>query len=267
MEAARAEGGPVIAAGGQPVPSVAQLALLGGFVLRVRGATIALSPALQRLVALVALSTAPLARRYVAGVLWGDSNESRAHASLRSALWKLRLSGLQLVENRGDSLGLSPEVEVDVRRASRLAAAVIAGARDDEAEVLLDPSMLLDLLPGWYEDWVLIERERLRQLSLHALELLCEQLSAAHRFGPAVLAGLAAVNREPLRESGYRALVRAHLAEGNAAEALRSYNRYAEIARRELGIEPSPMLRSLVDGLTPTPPAAAGPLIASGARC
>jgi DNA-binding SARP family transcriptional activator len=67
-----------------------------------------------------------------------------------------------------------------------------------------------------------------------------------------VLAGLAAVGREPLRESAHRALIQAHLAEGNAGEAVRRYRRYAEIADRELGVEPSPMMRALLNGIAAT---------------
>jgi DNA-binding SARP family transcriptional activator len=57
--------------------------------------------------------------------------------------------------------------------------------------------------------------------------------------------GLAGVEAEPLRESAHRAVIKAHLAMGNRAEALRQYKRYAEVIRRELNLEPSPDLRSL----------------------
>jgi DNA-binding SARP family transcriptional activator len=114
---------------------------------------------------------------------------------------------------------------------------------------LLEPRFCCELLPGWYDDWVLVERERHRQLSLHALESLCEHLTACGRYGAAVLAGLAAVDREPLRESAHRALIRVHLAEGNAGEAIRRYRLYEGIAARDLGVGPSPMMRSLLRGI------------------
>jgi hypothetical protein len=56
-----------------------------------------------------------------------------------------------------------------------------------------------DLLPGWYDDCVLLERERVRQLHMHALEALAEKLAAAGRYGEAVPAAYAAVVAEPLR--------------------------------------------------------------------
>lgn len=224
-----------------------RLCLLGGFSLTVDDAMVSLSPHLQRLLALLSLSEASVARRYVCGALWGDSTEQHAHGSLRSALWKLRESHLDVIELVGDSLRLSAAVEVDVRTTTRMASRLLRGQFEEEALQLLEPNLLSELLPGWYDEWVLVERERHRQLSLHALEALCEHLINQSRFGPAVLAGLAAVSREPLRESGYRVLMKAYLAEGNAFEAMCTFDRYATVAARELGIAPSPRISSLLD--------------------
>ena len=229
------------------LPQRPRLALLGGFSLQLGSEVVNLSPHLQRPLALLSLSDAPLARHYAAGALWGDSTERHALASLRSALWKLRDNGLELIEHVGDTLRLSGQVDVDVRRATHLARDLMRGRFEEQALGLLEPPLLSELLPGWYDDWVLVERERYRQLSLHAFELLCEHLTEQSRFGPAVLAGLAAVSREPLRESGYRALMKAYLAEGNVCEAMRSYDQYTLIAARELGIGPSPQMRALLD--------------------
>jgi hypothetical protein len=57
-----------------------------------------------------------------------------------------------------------------------------------------------ELLPGWYDDWVMFERERLRQLQLHALETMAHRLAKEHRYADAVDVALAAVRLEPLRE-------------------------------------------------------------------
>ena len=228
----------------QPKP---RLTLLGGFSLHFGDDVVQLVPSAQRLVALLALHEAALRRDYVAGLLWGDSTEARANGSLRSALWKLHLARPGVVWNPGGSLGLSPRIDVDVRRATMLARSIVTGCFDEEAIIaLLEPRFCYELLPGWCDEWVLVERERHRQLSLHALEALCDHLTATGRYGAAVLAGLAAVDREPLRESAHRALVRVHLAEGNAWEALRRYRHYEKIAARDLGVEPSPMMQSML---------------------
>jgi len=234
--AARAGGGP-------------RLTLLGGFGLQHGGMPTPMSRGAQRLIALLALHEEALSRDYVAGVLWGDSTEARASGSLRSALWKLRPVRPGVVWDRDGSLGLSPHVHIDVRHATALARSAVTGRFEVETVAgLLEPRFCRELLPGWYDDWVLIERERHRQLSLHALEALCDHLTEAGRYGAAMLAALAAVDREPLRESAHRALIRVHLAEGNVWEAIRRYRWYEEIAARDLGVEPSPMMRSLLSG-------------------
>ena len=99
-----------------------------------------------------------------------------------------------------------------------------------------------EILPDWYEDWVLIEREHFRQLRLHALEALCVELTAAGRFAEAAEAGLAAVEGEPLRESAHRALIGTYLAEGNPGEAIRQYQFFGRCLQDQLGLEPSELM-------------------------
>jgi DNA-binding SARP family transcriptional activator len=231
---------------GSPALST-RLALLGGFGLYADDVAVPLAPSAQRLVALLALHDAALHRGYVAGQLWGDSTEAHAQGSLRSTLWKLQMARPGVVWINGDTLVLATDVDVDVRRATRLARALVTGRFDEETVVaLLEPKFCCELLPGWYDEWVIVERERHRQLSLHALESVCEHLTAMRRYGAAVLAGLAAVDREPLRESAHRALMKVHLAEGNLSEAIRRYEHYERIAARDLGVEPSQQMRSLL---------------------
>lgn len=224
-----------------------RLTLLGGFGLYAGGQTVPLAPGPQRLVALLALHEAALHRGYVAGLLWGDSTEAHAQGSLRTTLWKLQMARPGVVRINCDTLVLCPEADVDVRRATRLARALVTGRFDEDAVVaLLEPKFCAELLPGWYDEWVIVERERYRQLSLHALESVCEHLTSMRRYGAAVLAGLAAVDAEPLRESAHRALMKVHLAEGNLGEAISRYRKYEKIAARDLGVEPSPQMRSLL---------------------
>jgi len=109
-----------------------------------------------------------------------------------------------------------------------------------------------DLLPDWHEDWVLIERERFRQLRLHALERISESLTDAGLYSPQALqAGLAAVAAEPLRESSRRQLVRTHIREGNISEALREYQAYARMLAEELGVAPTAAMNELIRGAVP----------------
>jgi DNA-binding SARP family transcriptional activator len=225
----------------------AALSLLDAFELRCDGELVSLPPSAQRLLALLALHDRPLLRPHVAGTLWLDTPEDRASANLRSSLWRLNRPGPRLVEATSVQLRLAPEVRVDVRETAALAHRLIAS----DGEIDLDPERLTgELLPDWYDDWVLLERERLRQLSLHALEALGERLLEASRLGAALEAALAAIVMEPLRESSHRLLIRIHLAEGNAAEAIREFELCRGLFRDQLGLEPSPQLTELVQDLT-----------------
>lgn len=234
----------------EPVQEGPYLSLLEGFELRLNGEPVDVPLSAQRLIAFLALQNRPLQRGFVAGSLWLDSSEARAGANLRSALWRLHRHGRGLVETRGGRLRLSPGVRVDLHQAAARARQVLEGsASPDHAEGdpnRLDLTLTGDLLPDWYEDWLLVERERFRQLRMHALESLCERLTAAGRHAQAIEAGLTAVALEPLRESAHRALIRSYLAEGNPAEAIRQYQRYERLLSEELGAQPSAQIRELI---------------------
>jgi DNA-binding SARP family transcriptional activator len=194
----------------------------------------------KQLLAFVALRRRRVERRQAAGTLWPFGNEERSAGNLRSALWRLRQAGIDVVVADKASLVLSAEVLVDLHLTEQWATRLIEG-RADGGDLVVSPSMAdaLDLLPGFYDDWVLIERERIRQRILHALEALSERLAAVGRFADAIEAALLATSAEPLRESAQRALIRAHIAEGNVTEARRSYHAYRDLVYRELGVEPS----------------------------
>lgn len=225
------------------------MALLNSFELLLDGKSVVLELPAQRLLAFLALHDRPVLRAYAAGTLWFDATESHALGSVRSALWRLRQHGFELVEATSRQLRLAPGVAVDLHEAFALAHGLLAGsARLDEVD-LDRPELSGELLPGWYDDWVLNERERFHDLRLHALESLCVQLTEMGEFAKAMEAGLAAVKGEPLRESAHRALIKVDLAEGNEAEALRRYRRYRRLVHNRFGIEPSEQMEGLVRGL------------------
>ncbi len=222
--------------------------LLRGFSLVCGDEEVALPLSAQRLVAFLALQERPLLRLYVAGVLWPDTNEKRSYANLRSALWRLRKVGHDIVEAHTANLRLAPEVDVDAHRALEVARSLLHGGDDELPE---DVTALLgsDLLPDWYDDWVVDERERLHQLRVHALEVLAKRLADDGSFGLATEAGLAALQSNPLRESANRTLIGVFLAEGNPAEAVRRYRSYSQLLEQELGLAPSEELRELLGSL------------------
>jgi DNA-binding SARP family transcriptional activator len=232
--------------------AVLDVVLLGGFELRLDGAPVPLVPSAERLLALLALHGRPVSRMYVAGTLWPDSAEARSLGNLRSALWRVPAPVREAVRSHGDRLWLAPSVAVDVRAVDAIArrlleplpAADRASAADD-LRTLLCP----DLLPDWYEEWVLAEREHLRDQRLSALEALAATALAEGDLDLARPAAQAVVHAEPLRESAQRLLLRAHLAAGNLADVVRLYRGYRRLLHDELGVAPSPHIDALVSAL------------------
>ncbi|MGY1636842.1 BTAD domain-containing putative transcriptional regulator [Geodermatophilus sp. SYSU D00742] len=212
----------------------------------------------KRLLVFLALNRRRVERRRVAGALWPVGSEERAAGNLRSALWRLRGADIGVLLADKTSVKLREEVTVDFELVSAWATRLIDGSMPTQ-DLALSPywTEALDLLPGWYEDWVLMERERLRQRVLHALEALSHRLLVAGRCAEAVDVAVTAVAVEPLRESAQRALLAAHLAEGNRIEALRCLTAYRTLVRRELGVEPAADLFAMArlgDGKVRRPP-------------
>ncbi|MDQ6948468.1 MAG: SARP family transcriptional regulator [Actinomycetota bacterium] len=223
--------------------------LVGGFQLVEGDAHVALAEGSQRLLALLALRGRPVKRLLVAGTLWPDATEKRAYASLRSAL--ARLDGIlrEAVEVDPSALRLASSVSVDLRESQALAHRlldVVDQPLESDLSGAAIASLSGELLPDWYDDWVLLESEDWRQLRLHALEVLAGLLTVARRYGDAASAALAAVRADPLRESAHAALIKVHLAEHNHSEALREFKRYCDLLRAELDIEPTAQLRQLI---------------------
>jgi len=229
------------------------LRVLGDFALRDRHDTVAVGSGAERLLAYLAVRTGPVPRVDAAGALWGLSTAERASSNLRAVLSRLpRPGGRPLVAATGRHLRLADDVTVDLASARAVIERVRAG---DAAGVPATAETALsdDLLPGWDEDWLVVEREHHRQRRLHALEALSAALRRERRYDEALCAALAAVAGEPLRESSHRRVIEVHLAEGNPAEALRQYERYRRLVRDELGLAPTGEIRALVARLLGRP--------------
>jgi DNA-binding SARP family transcriptional activator len=222
--------------------------LLGGFDLRLDGRRVALSHSSQRLISFLALHPRSLLRVFVASSLWTEASETQANGSLRSVLCRLRTRA-PVLEATTTHISLGPWVGVDVTDSVALTRRL---DDEDAPPAARDVRALSDageLLPDWYDDWLIVERERVRQRRLHSLEAACRRLAAAGRYAEALDAGLAAVALEPLRETGHAAVIQAHLAEGNLIEASRQYEQLRDLLRHHLGTQPSPRVgRLLRDG-------------------
>ncbi len=226
-----------------------------------------------KLLAFLTLQQDPTERAVVAGTLWPEVDDARAAANLRTALWRVGQLDAGMIVPAASTLVLDPLVRVDYRCSERLARLVLT--KEPLADLVADfesqkglssttaeranlrpgiqqiiQSLTGELLTHWYDDWLGLYQERWRQLRLHALDSLSIQLTEAHYHADAVDSATAAVAAEPLRESGYRSLMVAHVAEGNVSEAVRTYEHYATLLDRELGIAPSVQMCELLSQTT-----------------
>lgn len=229
-----------------------QVCLLDGPSVFQHGCLMEVPNGCKRLLAFIALRRAKVDRRLAAGSLWPDGSEERAFGNLRSSLWRLKGAGIEVVVWDHCTVGLREHTRTDLQLVCDWADRVLAeAALDVDLRIPDCARSAAELLPGWYDDWVVFERERIRQRILHALEALSRLLRVGGRHAEAVEAAMEAIALEPLRESAHRSLARAHVAEGNVIEARHTFERYQELARRELGVEPSLAFRSWVQTCAP----------------
>ncbi len=226
-----------------------RLNLIHDFELRCGDELVRLSPNSQRLIGFIALHDRPVRRAKVSGTLWMDSAEDRASASLRSALWRVPAPrGVNVLAASSTHVWLNTRVWVDLHCAIARARSLLSTAQVDLTALNVARELASfggDLLPGWDEDWLVMERERFHSLRLQVLDTFGDQLCAHARFGDALQMGLAAVQAEPLRESAHRLVIRAHLGQGNVAEAIRQYQSYERMLSDELGTAPSKAMLAL----------------------
>lgn len=226
------------------LPEEVTLRLLNGFAIAREDEVLDLPLSVQRLVIFLSLQERPLHRARVAGTLWPETIDQRAGANLRSALWRLNQLGCGVIKASGACLQISRNVRVDLHETVARAHQVLF--TEEGVDELDTSSFCFDLLPGWYDDWLIIEQERFHQLRLRALECVCERLTECGQYARALEAGLAAVAAEPLRESAHRALIKVHLAEGNRAEGVRQFHFYEKLLHDEIGLAPSQLILDLL---------------------
>jgi DNA-binding SARP family transcriptional activator/ketosteroid isomerase-like protein len=231
---------------------------------------------LQSLLAyLVLRRNAPQPRSKLAFLFWPDSTEAQAHTNLRNLLHHFRRAlpeaDLFLQADAG-TLGWRPDAPCTLDVAD-FESALAQAARAEETghqtalRAALEEAAALyrgDLLPGCYEDWVLSERERLRQAFIEALDRLIRLLESGREYQAAIGYTQRLLRHDPLHEAAYRRLMRLRALSGDRAAALRVYHTCATTLQRELGVDPSPATHEAYERLLnvealPGPPQAATP--------
>jgi DNA-binding SARP family transcriptional activator len=193
-------------------------------------------------------------RDKLAALLWPDVPDHQARQSLRQALFSMRraIPGLSHALRVDDSaVALAPgAVDVDTEAFARLVAEATPASLE-EAVQLYRGDFLAGIGGGDtpFEEWLIGERERLRELALEGLaRLLTAQMKVDGSPG-AVATALRLVALDPLQESAHRTLMRLYDRDGRRDAALRQYQACVDVLARDLGVEPEAETRSLYQAI------------------
>jgi SARP family transcriptional regulator, regulator of embCAB operon len=197
----------------------------------------------------------PIPRDELAELLWAEELPATWEKALRVLMTKLRalltecgIDGTTALTSAFGcyQLTLPAGAWIDVHAAANaLERAETAFAAGDLDYACAQASTAAELarrvfLPGEDGPWVEDQRRDLRDILVRALECLRDAALANEDFGDAVRYAAEITELEPFRESSYRALMQAHAAAGDPAEALRVYERCRRFLADELGAYPSP---------------------------
>ncbi len=201
----------------------------------------------------------PVAREHLAFLLWPDSSESQARTNLRHVLHHLRQAlpdpdrylaiTSQSLQWRSDTSSW-----LDIAVFDALAAATATTTADDHDLTVLRDAIAVytgELLEGWYDDWVLSERERLNQRYLHLVALIIDCLEERGEATEAIGYAERLLRHDSLNEDSYRLLMRLFAENGDRARAIRTYQVCVTTLQRELDVAPSSTTRAAYEALLP----------------
>lgn len=195
----------------------------------------------------------PHSREALASLLWGDTSTEKSKKYLRQALWHLHAAlnsdngnGTEVLMVDHDWLSLNPHsnlwTDVAVFERAFAGAEGVAGRQLDgeKAQALKDAVSLYndDLLPGYYQDWILFERERLQNMYLLMLDKLIVYLQYHGEYEVAQGYGATILRYDPARERTHRQLMHLFSLAGDRTAALRQFERCALALKQELGVKP-----------------------------
>ena len=218
-----------------------KIRLLGQFDLRLNGKPVEIpSRPAQSLLAYLALTAGITHRRErLAGLIWPDIPELDARRNLRRALWHIRKAAEGQAPLRADDITVAfdarPDVWVDVLVVSQK----FNAEKTVEELIQIVSAYGGELLPGFYDEWVIVERERLQAVFEGRIKLLLDRLVEAHSWDEVIEWGEKWIALSGATEPAYRALMIAYSGRGDLSGVGLAYRRCSETLSRDLGVEPS----------------------------
>lgn len=222
--------------------------LLGHYTVQADGRWVELpSRAAQLLLAnLVLHAGVAQSREHLAALFWPDSTPDNARGNLRHTLWQLRKAlgdDDDCIRADDFTIAFHPDdnCQADVVELERDP----NGLKTDEALMAAVAVYDGDLLPGFYEPWVVLERQRLEAVFEQKMELLLDRLLAAKRWTAAIGAAERWIALGATPEPAYRALMMAHANLGHASHLHAAYARCRESLAEGVGLAPSAQTETL----------------------
>ncbi len=218
-----------------------ELRLLGQFDLRLDGRPVEIpSRPAQSLLAYLALTGGVAHRRErLAGLIWPDVLEADARRNLRRALWHIRKALEGRAPLRADDITIAFDAGPETRVDASVISQKLSPERTTEELIQAVSAYGGELLPGFYDEWIIVERERLQSAFEARIKLLLDRLVEARRWEDVLKWGKKWIALAGAAEPAYRALMIAYSGQGDLAGVGHTYQRCVEVLSRDLGVEPS----------------------------
>jgi DNA-binding SARP family transcriptional activator len=196
------------------------------------------------LLAFLTLEPGAHSREELAGLLWGESSEVEARASLRQALRHLRTNLGDIVHTERSVVTLAGSIDCDVC--------------DFKRKVLQEPGCALTVdiprfLAGFsvrhapqFDEWLAATRRQLLQLYENALGTLAREAMGQWRWRAAIDVADRWLRCDPLSDEAARLAIEACYLAGDRGTALARFGDYRAVLAAETGCQPSRTLMSLI---------------------
>jgi predicted ATPase/DNA-binding SARP family transcriptional activator len=226
--------------------------LLGTFDVKYKKKSITISsrPAQSLFAYLILRAGISHRREKLAGLLWPDSLEETARSNLRSALWRIRKAFPSHTKDEylaADDLAITFKISSDYWLDAAELEKLSENASADELIAVLS-NYQGELLPGFYDEWVVLEREHLNSVFEKKMARLMSLLQNEHRWPDILDWGERWIKLGQKPEPAYRGLMSAHAAKGDMSKVAATYERCVK-SLRKLGIEPSEQTHELFERL------------------
>ena len=198
-------------------------------------------------------------RTQLAGVFWPDYPEDRALRNLSTTLWRIRQvipEGYIKVEGERIGFITNSQYWLDFQEFERLCLNSSGPGHLAALEKAVDLYQG-DFLAGWYQDWSLIEVEKLRSMYIQALFELMVNFQEQGHSKNALEFGLKILLADPLREDVHFLVVKLYAVLGHRQAALQQFENCKNLLQQELGLDPTPEMIALVDQIQLMPTEAA----------